>query len=127
MNHTLTTEKQNPSLPAAEEAPGLIPLVDIAEDKEAYTLVAEMPGVTRQNLEILLENHELTIIGRRNWAAPEGAELLVRETKPRHFRRVFELDPAVDSARIEARMEQGVLTLTLPKTEQVKPRKIAVS
>lgn len=127
MNNTLSSEKRSNTLPTTEEQPYLIPAVDITEDKDAYVLVAEMPAVTKQGLEILLENNELTIIGRRTWSVPEGSEMLVREIKPRHFRRVFDLDPAVDTAHIEARMDQGILTLTLPKAEQVKPRKISVN
>jgi HSP20 family protein len=55
------------------------------------------------------------------------AEVLYRESRPSDYRRVFELDPAIDSSKISAKMEQGVLTLTLPKTEKVKPRKIEIS
>ena len=84
-----------------------------------------MPGVNKDGLEITLENNELTIIGRRNSETVSG-ELLFRERSAAHFRRIFELDPAIDTGRINAKVIQGVLTLTLPKSEQVKPRKIAV-
>lgn len=127
MNTIMNSDKLSAPVATNEEQPGLIPLVDISEGKDAYVLVAEMPGVTKQGLEILLENNELTIVGRRAVNIPENAEALIREIKPRHFRRVFDLDPTVDTARIEARIDQGILTLTLPKTEQVKPRKISVN
>lgn len=104
----------------------LSPPVNITETKDAYTLEADMPGVSKDGLEILLEGHELTLVGRR--AHNEGVgEPLYRESIPRDYRRVFELDPAIDTDKISARMEQGVLTLTLPKAERVKPRKIAVT
>jgi HSP20 family protein len=66
------------------------------------------------------------IIGRRSLPKVEGA-LLHRESRPEDFRRTFELDPSIDADKISAKVEQGLVTLTLPKTEHVKPRKIAVS
>lgn len=104
----------------------LIPRVDIVETKDAYRLEAEMPGVNKEGLEVLLDNNELTILGRRTASALE-ASYLYRESKTADYRRVFELDPAIDSAKIDARMEQGVLTLVLPKSEHVKPRKVVVT
>jgi len=121
MKQDQAVETKNPN-PASY----LIPPVDIEETKDAYLLVAEMPGVGKDGLEILLDRNELTILGRRTVSA-EGAEWLYRESKAADFRRVFELDPAIDSAKIDARMEAGVLTLRLPKSEQVKPRKIVVA
>jgi HSP20 family protein len=101
------------------------PEVNIFETKEGYTLQAEMPGVNKEGLEITLEGNEITLIGRRNLEPAKG-EALFRERQTVDFRRVFELDPAIDTAKISATMEQGVLTLTLPKSERVKPRKITV-
>jgi len=66
------------------------------------------------------------IIGRRSLPKVEGA-LLHHESRPENFRRTFELDPSIDADKIGAKVEQGLVTLTLPKTEHVKPRKIAVS
>ena len=103
----------------------LQPPVNIVETKDGYLLEAEMPGVGKDGLEVLLEDNELTIVGKRR-PAVEGAEPLYRESVDRDFRRSFVLDPAIDTAKISARMERGVLTLTLPKAEQVKPRKISV-
>ena len=102
------------------------PVVNIFETNDGYALEAEMPGVNKAGLEITLEGNEITIVGRRT-ADKAGGELLFRERSPADFRRVFELDPAIDTGRISAKMEQGVLTLALPKSEQVKPRKITVS
>jgi len=102
------------------------PPVNIFETKDSFILEAEMPGVTKDGLEVTLEGNALTLVGRRSDESPRG-EPTYRESRPAHFRRVFELDPALDTTRINARMEQGVLTLTLPKAEKVKPRKITVS
>lgn len=101
------------------------PEVNIWETKDGYVLEAEMPGVSKEGLEITLEGTEITITGHRH-LEPLPGEALFRESHSASFRRVFELDPAIDTSRISARMEQGVLTLTLPKSEKVKPRRIKV-
>ena len=103
----------------------LSPQVNIAETKDGYVVEAEMPGVNKDSLEVLLEGNELTLIGHRKFDVP-NAELLYRESSTRDFRRSFVLDPAIETSKINARMENGVLILTLPKSEQVKPRKVVV-
>lgn len=103
----------------------ITPVVNIVEGKDGYALEAEMPGVSKSGLEITLDNNELTIIGHRQ-PAPLNGEALFHESRNADYRRVFELDPAIDTAKISAQMEQGVLKLTLPKSERVKPRKITV-
>ncbi|HET7227138.1 MAG TPA: Hsp20/alpha crystallin family protein [Chthoniobacterales bacterium] len=102
------------------------PVASVIEGADVYMLNVEMPGVNKEGLEISVENNELTIIGRRSLSQIEGT-LIHRESRPENFRRVFELDPSIDMSKISARIDQGVLTLTLPKAEQVKPRKITVS
>lgn len=104
----------------------LAPEVNIFETKDEYILEAEMPGVARDGVEITLEGSVLTLVGRRSDETPT-ADALYRESRGADYRRVFELDPAIDTEKINARVEQGVLTLTLPKAERVKPRKIAVT
>jgi len=89
-------------------------------------LEIEMPGVRKDGLEISLENNELAIIGRRSLPAVEGT-VVHRESRPENLRRVFELDPSIDGDKISAKIDQGLVTLTLPKAEHVKPRKITVS
>jgi HSP20 family protein len=101
------------------------PEVNIFETKDGYMLEAEMPGVKKEGLEITLEGNELTILGRREPEAPCG-DTLFRERNVADYRRTFELDPAIDTANVAAKMDQGVLTLTLPKSERVKPRRITV-
>jgi len=104
----------------------LTPLANIAESKDGYVLEAEMPGVSKDGLEITVENGELTIVGHRAAVETRGRELY-RESRATDYRRSFELDPSIDTAKISAKIEQGVLTLQLPKAEAVKPRKITVS
>ena len=121
---TLVRENRNAVQRRAEQF--VTPVASVVEDGDAYLLKVEMPGVNKEGLEISVENNELTITGRRDLAQIEGT-LIHRESRPENFRRVFELDPSIDTSKISARIDQGFLTLTLPKAEQVKPRKIAVS
>jgi len=102
------------------------PNVDITESKDGYLLEAEMPGVNKEGLELLLEGNELTIVGHRQTDAI-GGQLLYRESSATDYRRIFALDPTIDSGKISAHFEQGILKLTLPKAERVKPRKITVA
>jgi len=113
--------------PATGDRDYAAPEVNIFETKDGYVLEAEMPGVTKDGLNISLENNALTLLGRRHNDTGATGELIYRESRPVDFRRVFELDPTIDTTKINAKMEQGILTLTLPKAERVKPRKIAVS
>jgi len=122
------TEKRTPETQQQREREQFIaPDVNIYETKDGYLLEAEMPGVSKEGLEITLEGNELTITGRRSDQPPQGAEILFAENRLWNYRRVFELDPTVDTAKINAKVEQGVLTLTLPKAEKVKPKKIAIA
>lgn len=107
------------------ERPFAAPDVNIYETADGYVLQAEMPGVTKEGLEIILEGNTVTFIGRRQEGARPG-NVLYSESRGTNFRRVFELDPAIDTDKISAEMRQGLLTLRLPKAERVKPRKIEI-
>jgi HSP20 family protein len=104
----------------------IAPAATVLENADGYTLEVEMPGVNKANLEMWVENNELTILGRRAMPSVEGTPVH-RESRTENFRRSFEIDPSIDAGKISAKIEQGVVTLTLPKAEQVKPRKIAVA
>jgi HSP20 family protein len=121
---TLVRENRNAVQRRAEQF--VTPVASVVEDGDAYLLKVEMPGVNKEGLEISVENNELTITGRRDLAQIEGT-LIHRESRTEDFRRVFELDPSIDTSKISAGIDQGFLTLTLPKAEQVKPRKVVVS
>jgi HSP20 family protein len=102
------------------------PAASLMEDGEGYLLQVEMPGVNKEGLEISTEGNELTIIGRRSLPTIEGT-LIHQESRREDFRRTFEIDPSIDANKINAKIEQGLLTVTLPKAERVKPRRITVS
>jgi HSP20 family protein len=115
----------NLAVPEQQPVQYATPLVDVESTDDGYTIRAEMPGVEKSGLEITVENGELAIVGHRQASEPAG-EPVYREIRNYDYRRVYELDPSVDTAKIGARIDQGILTLTLPKAERVKPRKIAV-
>jgi len=121
-----TTVRENRNGERAQREQFIAPVSSLLEDGDRYTLEVEMPGVNKEGLEISVENNELTILGRRSLPIVEGT-LVHRESRPNNFRRTFELDPSIDTGKISAKIEQGVVTLTLPKAEQVRPRKIQVS
>jgi len=114
-----------PREPARAEEHFVVPGVDITETKDEFVLEADMPGVTKNSLEVLLEGSELTIIGRRPSAT--GTQYLHRESSAATFRRSFVLDPMIDVTRVKAQIDNGVLSLHLPKAEEVKPRKVKIT
>jgi HSP20 family protein len=125
---TVTKEPQTTTtaLDRAQRLEYVAPEVNIIEANDAYVVEAEMPGVNKDGLDITLEGTELAIVGHRSLESLPG-EPVFKETTQADYRRVFDLDPAIDTSKISAKMDQGILTLTLPKSEKVKPRKIAVS
>ena len=126
MTTNLVRENNGRAANNREREKFITPPASIRETADAYTLELEMPGVNKEGLEISIEKNELSIVGRRSAPAIQGT-LLHRESRSHNYRRSFEIDPSIESGKIAARMNQGVVTLTLPKAEKVKPRKIAVS
>jgi HSP20 family protein len=124
--NTLTRETRDGDRAQAEREQFVAPPASLAESPDRYTLEIEMPGVKKDGLEISVENNELTIVGRRSLPEVHGT-LVHREIRTENFRRTFELDPSIDADKISAKIDQGLVTLTLPKAEHVRPRKIAVA
>jgi HSP20 family protein len=111
---------------SAEDEKYLIPLADIFETENDYTLKLEMPGVIKDNLEIVIDNNELRIKG-----ITEKNELSDKDTKYSEFTldnyfRKFIVGNDIDKNKIDANLEDGVLTIVLHKSEEVKPRKIEI-
>ena len=103
------------------------PACDVFEDKENLKIILELPGVSSDDVKISLENQVLTIHGEKKQVAEETSERWHRyERSYGSFERMFNLPGTVDADRIQAGMENGVLTVTLPKAERAKPREIAV-
>jgi HSP20 family protein len=101
------------------------PIVDVESTSESVVLRAEVPGVSKAGIEVTVENGNLILVGRRQPLNVSG-EPVYLERRPTHYRRVYELDPGIDADKITARVEDGVLTVTLPKADSVKRRKIAL-
>ena len=104
------------------------PSCDVFEDKENLRIVVELPGVRPEDVKLSLENQVLTIQGEKKQVAEEKSERWHRyERSYGRFERMFTLPSTVDPDRIDAKVEHGVLTVTLPKAERARPREIAVS
>lgn len=103
-----------------------LPTTDIYETLDALTVVMEMPGVDKSNLDISLEDNVLSVAGRIDFSKYENLLPVYTEYNIGHYRRSFTLSSAIDRDKISAEVKDGVLTLTLPKAESGKPRKIAI-
>ena len=102
----------------------ITPPVDIFETAEGLMVTADLPGVAKEGLDVRVENHLLTIRGKAAHVA--AGEPVCREYALVNFFRQFELNERVDASKISAELKNGVLTLSLPKAEEAKPRKIDV-
>jgi HSP20 family protein len=125
-NNMNTTVRESRGTEARKAEQFVAPRAGVVENGQGYILQVEMPGVNKDGLEIAMEDNELTIIGRRSLPTVDGT-LVHQESRRKDFRRAFEIDPSIDTDKISAQIDQGILTLKLPKSERVKPRKIAVS
>ena len=102
-----------------------LPTTDIFETQNALMVVMEMPGVVNEHADITIEDNVLTVTGRIDFSKYEKLQPVYTEYNIGHFQRSFSLAPSsIDEHRITAEMKDGVLTLTLPKAERVKARKI---
>ncbi|NLI81460.1 MAG: Hsp20/alpha crystallin family protein [Deltaproteobacteria bacterium] len=105
--------------------PLYVPSVDIYESADALTLVADMPGVAAENISIDIKDNQLSLRGNVTLEG-ENEQVILQEYGVGDFYRQFTLGKAIDQSKIEATMKDGVLVVTLPKAEAVKPRKITV-
>jgi HSP20 family protein len=103
-----------------------VPYTDVYETEDALTVVMEMPGVGRKDVEIELREDVLRVEGKIDLAKYGGLEPVYTEYNIGHYARSFSLSDRVDQEHIGAQLEDGVLTLTLPKTAEAKPRRIAL-
>jgi HSP20 family protein len=103
-----------------------VPSTDIYETEDALTVVMEIPGVEKKDVEVHLENDVLRVEGRIDFGKYEGLEPLYTEYNVGHFARAFTLSNQIDQQQIGAQLEDGVLKLTLRKAAEAKPRRIAI-
>jgi HSP20 family protein len=122
-------EKQELANKEEKTIPGryFVPTSDIFETDEALTVIMEMPGVEKNNVSIALENDVLRVDGQINFASYEGMEPVYTEYNVGHYVRGFTLSGKIDRDKISAQLDEGVLTLTLPKIKEAVPRRISVT
>ena len=123
----ITTEKQAGDISQPENTyqATFVPRFDIWETDDELLLYGDMPGVAADQLDIRFENRELTIHGRVTPRQP-GIQYLHSEYGVGDYHRTFTVGEAIDTEKISAEMQGGVLTVHLPKSEKVKPRRIEV-
>jgi HSP20 family protein len=114
--------QQEATIPAR----AFLPPTDIFESDDVLTIVMEMPGVDREGVDVNVENGVLRVEGRLDFSKYEGMQPVYTEYNIGHYRRSFSLSSKIDQDRISAQMQDGVLTLLLPKAEEAKPRRISV-
>jgi HSP20 family protein len=120
--------KNNDTQVAAPAAPrrAIVPPYHVTENADAFVITAYLPGVDRSTLETHVDGDSLTVFGRRAWTPPADWATVYRESSAADYRLVLELDHRVNREAVKAELAQGVLTLTLPKAESVKPRRIEI-
>jgi HSP20 family protein len=116
-------KKQESTIPSRS----FLPVTDIFETDQALTVILEMPGVDRENVEVSVENDILTIEGRIDHSKYEGLRPIYTEYNIGNYARSFHLSSKIEQAGISAELRDGVMRLVLPKAERAKPRKVRVS
>jgi HSP20 family protein len=112
--------------PATTPDEYLVPLVDVFETEAGLTLLADLPGVTKDGLGLRVDGDNLVIEGRVGTLGPENMQLIYGEAQHSAYRRQFILSRDLDRSRIDAKLTDGVLRLQIPKAEEAKPRRIEV-
>lgn len=111
----------------SQEAPALLPPVDVIENEGGITLYADVPGVTRDNLHLHVEGENLFIEGKIAIEMPKDLEATHVEVPRSRYRRVFALSREFDTGKLSADLKNGVLRLRIPKAEHAKPKRIEIS
>jgi HSP20 family protein len=104
-----------------------VPSADIYETQDALTVILEMPGVEKNNVDVRVEDGVLSVLGKLDLSKYQGLQPIYIEYNVGHYSRSFQLSSKVDQSKIAAELKDGVLSLTLPKVEQAKPRTIEVT
>jgi HSP20 family molecular chaperone IbpA len=116
-----------PTAPEPDQQRAVLPAVDVFEDAGGITLLADLPGVPREQLELKVEGDALLIEGGVQPRTPDGLEPIYAEVRVPRYRRSFTLSRELDATRIEAGLKDGVLTLRIPKQAHAQSRRIAVT
>lgn len=111
---------------ALERESWVAPLVDIYETADDYVILANMPGVDKDEVKIKLEDGNLVLMGLINYDDAKGRKYTLKETETGNYYRKFKISDGVDESRIAANLENGVLKVVLPKHERIKPKNIEI-
>jgi HSP20 family molecular chaperone IbpA len=125
-NDMTKTASTQPQAAHARDEVALLPPVDVVEDAGGITLTADLPGVTRETLNLHVEADTLTIEGEMALKVPEGMQPSHAEVQIPRYRRVFTLSKELDPEQVTAELANGVLKLRIPKAEHAQPRKVAI-
>ena len=126
-NKQVTSSASTSAATEQDQQRAVLPAVDVFEDAAGITLLADMPGVPKEQLELKVEGESLLIEGGVQPRTPDGLEAIYAELRVPRYRRSFALSRDLDSTRIEANLKDGVLTLRIPKQAHAQPRRIAVT
>ncbi|HUQ27349.1 MAG TPA: Hsp20/alpha crystallin family protein [Usitatibacter sp.] len=111
---------------SAAETPAMVPAVDVIENEGGIVVKADLPGISREGLQIRVDGETLTIEGQVSLGENQGLDPVYAEIRTAQYKRSFILSRDLDTSKIDASMKNGVLTLKVPKLEQAKPRRISV-
>ena len=130
MDSNIQTRERNvqerPQDAAERATPFVVPPVDVFENESGITLLADLPGVSRDRLGVRVDGESLFIEATATPSGPDNMELVYGEAQIPSYRRQFTLSRELDASRIEAALKDGVLRLTIPKLEEARPRRIEV-
>ncbi len=121
-----TVEKKS-LIDEIQNQPYKAPLVNITEDENSFFIIADLPGVRKDNVELKIEENSLSIIGKVDFDKNAKSKFILREKRTGNYLRSFKLGDSIDQEKIEATLENGQLLLMLPKKESVKPRSIEIN
>ena len=133
LNTLIPSRSRVPSSQNADSAPAqdlgrtIKPVFEVKETPEAFGVTVYLPGVAKDGLDVTAEEGVLRIVGRRAWKQPEGWTSVYRESTDAAYELALSHDNAVDTDKIAAELRDGVLRVSLPKHEAIKPRKIAIN
>lgn len=126
-NHEVTEVKNKISWEEALERESWVaPLIDIYETEQDFFLTAQMPGVSKENVKIKLEEGHLIIMGRISFDETVNRKYVLKESETGNFYRRFKISEGIDESKIDAKLENGVLSVVLPKHERLKPKTIEI-
>jgi HSP20 family protein len=112
--------------PARQDDRALQPRIDVLEDDRGITLLADLPGVPKEQLELKVEGDTLQLEAQVVQQTPDAMEAIYAEVRVPRYRRAFTLSRDLDATRIDANLKDGVLSLRIPKQQHAQPRRIAV-